>query len=220
MTAHVYPTVATPPVGAPPTAAPGAAAPAAAGWAGPSYTPPPSPRPPRHGRPVLVWVLVGVSVVASAAALVFGGVALKATQSTAPVTTTITAAPPTPVLFDDAGDKALCGAISDLMRERDDADQAYQALPAGSPERNAAIPAYKAGVQDWARRMQTVLAAHVQPDRYLTRTLQRYIDDKLLYSQNIYKNKAADPFDKPTWDTGVVDYGGALGRCNQLGIRW
>jgi hypothetical protein len=67
--------------------------------------------------------------------------------------------------------------------------------------------------------METVLGAHAQPDRYLTRTLQRYIDDTLLYAQNIYPNKA-DRFDKPTWDTGAVDYGGALGRCNQLGLVW
>lgn len=106
------------------------------------------------------------------------------------------------------------------MRERNDADKAYQALPGGSPERNQAIPAYKAGVTNWAKRMETLLAAHAQPDRYLTRTLQRYVDDTLLYSQNIYQNKPADPFDGRTWDVGVVDYGGALGRCQQLGVHW
>ena len=106
------------------------------------------------------------------------------------------------------------------MRERDKADNAFQALPAGSAERSAAIPGYKAGVQDWAGRLEAVLASRAQPDRYLTRTLQRYIDDKLLYAQNIYPNKPSDPFDKPTWDAGVVDYGGALGRCNQLGLVW
>jgi hypothetical protein len=216
MTAHVYPTVVSPPgAAAPPAAMPAPPAPA---WAGPGQPPPP---PPRRHQPVLLWVLAAVAAVSSVAALVLGGVALnKASQSAAPVTTTMAAPAPAPLLFDDAADRTLCEAIPDLMRERDEADRTYQALPAGSPERNAAIPAYKAGVQDWARRMEKLLAAHAQPDRYLTRTLQRYIDDMLLYAQNIYANKPADPFDKPTWDTGVVDYGGALGRCSQLGIHW
>jgi len=82
------------------------------------------------------------------------------------------------------------------------------------------MPAYKIGVQEWAGRVQEVLVAHSSPDRYLTRTLQRYVDDKLLYAQNIYPNRPADPFDEATWNAGVVDYGGALGRCNQLGIHW
>ena len=160
-------------------------------------------------------------MMASAAAVVLGGVAFKtAGRTAAPVSTTVTAPAPAPVLFDDSADRALCEAIPDLMRERNDADNAYQALPGGSPERNQAIPAYKASAQDWAKRVETVLAAHAQPDRYLTRTLQRYVDDVLLYTQNIYHNKPADRFDKPTWDVGVVDYGGALGRCNQLGVHW
>ena len=125
------------------------------------------------------------------------------------------------MVFDDDADRALCEAIPDLMRERDEADQALQALPpAQTPDRDAAIPGYKAAVQDWANRIQKVLATHADPDRYLTRTLQRYIDDKLLYAQNIYLGKPADPFDEDTWNVGVVDYGGALGRCQQLGIRW
>lgn len=155
------------------------------------------------------------------AAVVLGGVAFKtAGHTAAPVSTTVTAPAPAPVLFDDAADRALCQAIPDLMRERDQADRNYQALPGGSPERNQAIPAYKASMQDWAKRMETVLGGHAQPDRYLTRTLQRFVDDKLLYSQNIYQNEPADPFDKRTWDVGVVDYGGALGRCQQLGVLW
>jgi hypothetical protein len=214
MTTHTYPVV----VGAPNLPPPPAPA---AGW--PSTTPPPSFPPPRPPRRVGVWILAVVAAVCSVAALALGGLALtkvSQVQSTPPAApTSVTAPAAAPQLFDDAADRALCQAIPDLMRERNDADNTYQALPAGSPERRAAMPAYKSGVQDWAGRMETVLAAHAQPDRYLTRTLQRYIDDKLLYAQNIYPNKT-DPYDKPTWDTGVIDYGGALGRCNQLGIGW
>jgi hypothetical protein len=171
-----------------------------------------------------LWILAVVTALCSVAAMVLGGLALakvSQVQSSPPAApTTVTAPAAAPQLFDDAADRALCQAIPDLMRERDKADNAFQALPAGSAERSAAIPGYKAGVQDWAGRLEAVLASRAQPDRYLTRTLQRYIDDKLLYAQNIYPNKPSDPFDKPTWDAGVVDYGGALGRCNQLGLVW
>ena len=171
-----------------------------------------------------MWILAGVAALASVAAIVLGAVAVTKSsqaQSAASAAATITAPPAAPVVFDDDADRALCEAIPDLMRERDEADQALQALPpAQTPERDAAIPGYKAAVQDWANRIQKVLATHADPDRYLTRTLQRYIDDKLLYAQNIYLGKPADPFDEDTWNVGVVDYGGALGRCQQLGIRW
>jgi hypothetical protein len=215
MTTHTHGVV----VGAPNLPPPPAPA---AGW--PSTTPPPSFQPPRSPRRVGLWILAVVAAVCSVAALALGGLALtkvSQVQSTPPAPpTSVTAPAAAPQLFDDAADRALCQAIPDLMRERDKADNAFQALPAGSAERSAAIPGYKAGVQDWAGRMEAALASRAQPDRYLTRTLQRYIDDKLLYAQNIYPNKPSDPFDKPTWDAGVVDYGGALGRCNQLGLVW
>ena len=203
-----------------------------------TYPPPPAPPPPAawayppaqpsvpRRSPTGVWILLAVAAVASAAAITLGIVAVTKTsasqgQSPRPATITTTAPTSAMPMFDDSADRALCEAIPDLMRERNEADQAFQALPpAQTPERDAAIPGYKAGVQDWAERIQKVLAAHTQPDRYLTRTLQRYIDDMLLYSQNIHPNKPADPFDKATWNVGVVDYGGALGRCQQLGIRW
>lgn len=167
---------------------------------------------------------MGVCGVVTVGALVLSGIALnKASQAeaTAGGSTIVTAAPLNAQLFEDEADKALCKELPSLMRERNSADRAYQALPpAGSPERNAALPGFKSGVEDWAKRVQAVLNQHASPDRYLTRTLQRYIDDMLLYAQNIYPNKPADTFDEDTWNTGAVSYGGALGRCNQLGVRW
>ena len=188
---------------------------------GPTYPPVPSPR----RTPAGVWIAAALALVVSIAALILGVIALNKSpqqvDSTPAAATTATPARATPILFDDDADRTLCEAITDLMRERDEADQAFQALPpAQTPERDAAIPGYKVAVQDWAGYLQPVLAAHAEPNRYLTRTLQRYIDDKLLYAQNIYPGKPADPFDKDTWNIGVVDYGGALGRCQQLGIHW
>lgn len=219
MTAQYTPVVYAPPGQVPVQPAPAGGVP---GWAGPPPAPPTGPGKRRNNAQIAVWAAMGVALVTSMVALVVGLVAMKTatTQTTAASTTTVTAPAATPVLFDDTADRALCQALPDLMRERNSADQAYQALPAGSPERSAAIPGFKSAADDWARRAQAILTSHASPDRYLTRTLQRYVDDVLLYSQNIYPNKPADPFDTPTWNAGVVDYGGALGRCQQLGVRW
>ncbi|MFA4085217.1 hypothetical protein ONA92_26345 [Mycobacteroides salmoniphilum] len=207
-------------VGPNPAITPPAGAPPVAGWVQQGATPPGNPRP---SGPIALWTAIAVLAIGLVGSLIFSIVTLNkvtTAQTSSPATTTVTAPVATPVLFDDVADRSLCAAIPDLMRERDTADQNYQALPpSGSPERRAALPAYKQGMEDWARRLQKVIQDHSNPDRYLTRTLQRYVDDKLLYSQNIYKDKA-DRFDGATWDTGVVSYGGALGRCNQLGLVW
>ena len=61
-----------------------------------------------------------------------------------------------------------------------------------SPERKSAIPKFKADTLEWAGRLQSILNDHAEPPRYLTRTLQRYIDGMLLYSENMYPDRAPD----------------------------
>ena len=50
----------------------------------------------------------------------------------------------------------------------------------------------------WTGRVgfRRCLNEHADPPRYLTRTLQRYIDGMLLYSENMYADRGPDPFDK------------------------
>jgi hypothetical protein len=124
-------------------------------------------------------------------------------------------------LFSKDADKALCGVIGPLMRE--EADRANAFLATGdpnSPERKAAIPKFKTDTLDWANRAQSILNDHAEPPRYLTRTLQQYIDGILLYSENMYPEKEPDAYDNTTYDSAAVAYGGPLGTCNKVGIRW
>ncbi|GFG54583.1 hypothetical protein MAGR_60240 [Mycolicibacterium agri] len=124
-------------------------------------------------------------------------------------------------LFVDDADKALCEAIGPLMREASDRTNAF--LRTGtpdSPERLNAIAGFKAETADWANRIQKILNEHADPPRYLTRTLQRYIDGLLLYSENMYKERGPDPFDTTTYDSAIVAYGGPLGTCYKVGVRW
>ncbi len=191
------------------------------GW--PAHYPAPIPVAAR-GQAIALWIAVSASAIVSIAALVMGIIAVTNTAQASPAPGTPvpaeTPTPATPILFDDDADRALCEALPDLMREVTSRRNAFIVTPVDSPERKAAIPRFKTESEDWASRMQQVLAAHAEPDRYMTRTLQRYIDDVLLYSQNTYPERQYDKFDDLTWNLAVVDYGGALGRCQQLGIRW
>lgn len=200
----------------PPPAPPGAP-----GFPGNSPTPTPSRVEVRRGRAAL-WILVTLSTVVSIAALVVSIIAIADTaqEPSAPPPRPEASKPAAPILFDDDADRALCEALPDLMRESTSRRNAFIATPVDSPERKAAIPRFKTESEDWANRMQQVLAANAEPDRYLTRTLQRYVDDVLLYSQNTYPERPYDRFHDDMWNLAIVDYGGALGRCQQLGIRW
>lgn len=178
---------------------------------------PPPPKPSRAG----VW-LGSIACLLAAAALVVGVVALVAVQhrdvATPPPDTP--AAASAQVLVDNA-DKPLCEAIAPLMREASDRTNAF--LRTGtpeSPERLDAIATFKTETLAWANRMQEILDDHAEPPRYLTRTLQRYIDGLLLYSENMYKERGPDPFDNTTYDSAIVAMGGPLATCYKVGVRW
>jgi hypothetical protein len=162
---------------------------------------------------VVLAVLLGV------AALVLSIIGVTRGAERQPPPETRKAAPQE--LFVDDADKALCEAIGPLMKQSDESKQAYQASGTpGSPERAAAIPKFKSDTLNWAGRIQELLNAHSEPPRYLTRTLQEYIDGMLLYTENIYPDRQPDSFDKATWDSAVVAYGGPLGTCQKLGALW
>jgi hypothetical protein len=137
--------------------------------------------------------------------------------------------PPPPVtpqadnqeLFVDDADKALCEVIAPLMKESDEKNRVLtDAGPPGSPERSAVIPEFKKHTLDWASRMQKLIDDHADPPRYLTRTLQTYVDGSLLYSENIYPDRPPDSYDSAVWDSAAVAYGGPLGTCYRLGVKW
>jgi len=142
------------------------------------------------------------------------------------VETTTAPPPPTPQptaaaneIFNDAADKPLCEAIAPLMRGLVEQNRAYAAFKPGSPEQGNVIPSYRRFVEDWARAVQLELNKHANPSRFLTRTLQAYVDDKLLYVELVMPGQV-ETYDEATWIQGAVDYGGALATCSRLGILW
>lgn len=183
--------------------------------------PPPNvpfvPPPRRTSR--LAVSLAALAVVLAAAALVVSLVRKPETPAPAAHPTPTPPSLPAQQLFVDDADKALCQAIVPLMKELKDQTLAYGPLVAGSPEQGAAIPGYRAFIEGWAPRIQAVLNQHAEPPRYLTRTLQALIDDKLLYVELVQPGRV-DNYDGPTWAQGAIDLGGPLGTCNKLGIDW
>lgn len=108
-----------------------------------------------------------------------------------------------------------------MMREQSDRANAF--LDSGEPDsdaRKAAVPRFKQETLEWSRRIQSALNDHANPPRYLTRTLQQYIDGMLLYSENLYPDRGADAFDKTTYDSSIVALGGPLATCYKVGVRW
>ena len=119
-----------------------------------------------------------------------------------------------------AADRALCQAIAPLMKENDDRGNAF--LAAGdpeSPERDTALPRFVSDTQDWVRRTQKVLDAHANPPRFMTRSLQRYIDDMQLFVASVRPGPGTQ-YDEAAWTDSIVAYGGPLSACQALGIQW
>jgi hypothetical protein len=202
--------------------------------------PPPGSGPPpslggRGWSPQQASVGLGAGTKRARSGLLVSAVALAVLLGVAALVLSIIAAgrgpepsPPPPAhqaepeeLFVDDADKPLCEAIGPLMREQSDRTRNFQNKgDAASPERLGAIPQYKADTLDWAIRIQPLLNQHAEPPRYLTRTLQRYIDGMLLYSENMYPERGPDSFDNTTYESAIVDYGGPLGTCYKVGVKW
>ena len=119
-----------------------------------------------------------------------------------------------------AADKALCQAIAPLMKENDDRANAFLATgDAGSPQRDAALPKFISDTQDWALRAQQALHAHANPPRFMTRSLQRYIDDMKLFAASVRPGPGTQ-YDEAAWTDSIVAYGGPVSTCQALGVSW
>jgi hypothetical protein len=124
-------------------------------------------------------------------------------------------------LFVDSADRSLCDEVGPLMKESRQAKNTFSGVgPQGSPEHRAAIAKFVSDTRDWASRTQQVLNERSDGSRYLTRTLQRYIDDMLLFVGTVAPDRDPDPADSQAWDLSIVDLRGPRGRCRDVGVDW
>jgi hypothetical protein len=164
-------------------------------------------------------IAVGVISCVSSAALVLSLVALtKHTVSDNASPAGPQARTGQPGSTDDA-DKALCTAIAPLIKEDAERGKAFVGLgDSGTPARDGAIPDFLHYTQDWTKQIQPVLDQHPDASPYLTRTLQRYIDDRRIYAGNIRPGPEQDA-DAAAWNDATVAIGGPLEVCGNLGIK-
>jgi hypothetical protein len=162
---------------------------------------------------------VGVAVLLSVAALI---VALtgRGRQPVATMPTnssqTSAAGPPSDM---SAADRELSKAIAPLIKESSAEKNAFVALGlTGTSERDAGIPDFVAQTKDWVTHTQRELDAHADPPRFMTRTLQRYVDDMRLYAANIRPGPATDA-DTASWTDSLVALGGPFEVCEAAGVQ-
>jgi hypothetical protein len=186
-----------------------------------SAPPPPWPQQPVAKQPrrgFLVPIGVALAVLLSAAALVVA--LMKGSGDTSSAPTSVRTATEAQG-FDDDADRNLCFAVGPLMKESEDLRNGLiNSGPQNSPERKAAIPKFQNDTYDWQHRIQQVLNDNHDPDRYLTRVLQRYVDDSVNYAEILATNRDSSKYEIPLYDLGVMDYSGVLGRCFDLDAPW
>lgn len=120
----------------------------------------------------------------------------------------------------DASDRELCSDIAPLMAEDDRMSNTWRATgDPGTPPRDAALSKYRSDTEDWAERIQKVLGNHEEADPFLRRTLQRFIDDRILYVRNARPGPASN-YDDEVWADSLSAYGGPLSTCGGLGVKW
>lgn len=176
--------------------------------------PPPTVSP--RGR--LVPIGVVLALVLAVAALVIALVSLGQKPDAGERAQATNAEAPTVPATD--ADRELCQAIAPLMKENDDRSNGFLGSgDPGSPEQTAALPGFVTDTQDWARRTQEVLDAHAAPPRFMTRALQRYIDDMQLFVASVRPGPGT-PYDEAAWTDSIVAYGGPLSVCQALGVQW
>ena len=191
----------------------------------PGFLPAPPPGPPAYPRPaaygptprrfrgVLAGIGIVVAIALAAAALV---VSLTNTHETPAAQPT---APPADQPASTTGaDRALCEAIAPLIKESSAAAKAYTATGnAGTPARDAATPGFISQTNDWIKRAQPVLDEHAAPPRYLTRSLQRFIDDMHMFASSVQPGPSSAA-DTAAWNDSLVALSGPYQVCGDLGV--
>lgn len=166
-----------------------------------------------------------MAVIAASAFAVIGvivGVVGSAGPGTAPpgaASQAPSSAAPRPSDPTTAG-KALCSAMKPLFAEMDARSNAWVATgDAGNTRRDAALPGYRAFIEDWAIRAHEVVNANHAADPFLVRTTQRFIDDRVLLVRNMRPGPSTT-YDREAWADSMAAYGGPLSVCDEFGITW
>lgn len=180
---------------------------------------PPSPVGNSRGRRFLGPLGICLALLISIAALVVS--LLRDGGSSVHTIETQIAVPEPTQLFVDGPDRELCEAMGPLMNEHLAARKAFLASgQQNSPERKAAIPEFVEETYEWARRAQETLDQHNEPPRFLPRNYQRFIDDSIMYAEQLSPDRDSSIFENQLYDFGTIDLAGLIGRCSEVDVLW
>jgi hypothetical protein len=117
-------------------------------------------------------------------------------------------------------DRAVCTAIAPLMADNDKFSNAYIDLgDAGTPARDAALPKFISDTQNWVAKVQPIIDQHPAASPYLTRTLQRYLDDQTLMVSDMTPGPMTS-YEESLWADSLGAYSGPIHVCDKVGVRW
>lgn len=173
-------------------------------------------------RAIFSWVAAAALIVAAAALVTsVAGLTRRGADalavSPAPASSAAKTSAPEHI---EAADRELCSDIAPLMAEDDRVSNTWRATgDPGTPKRDEALSKYRSDTEDWAERIQKVLGNHENADPFLQRTLQRFIDDRILYVRNA-RPGPAESYDDEIWADSLAAYGGPLSTCAGLGVKW
>jgi hypothetical protein len=183
---------------------------------------PPAGKQPFSHRPRFSWTTLAALITAIAALVVAIIALVQPGQGTEPAPPSPAASATTtrPAGDTKTADRALCTAIAPLMAEDDRTSNTFiDSGPPGSPGRDVAQPKYRSDTEDWAGRIQPILDQHQDADSFFRRTLQRFIDDRILLVRNM-RPGAAKEYDNQIWSDSMSAYEGPLSVCYGLGVKW
>ncbi|MCG5432783.1 hypothetical protein LV457_10840 [Mycobacterium sp. MYCO198283] len=174
---------------------------------------------PALAKPRRSWLPVALSALAVvlATAALIAALTQSPTRGTSESAASAAPVVPDQVTYSDAQDRELCEAIAPIMENAARHSREFASLKRGSPEQAAALPGYRDFVLGWVGEVQPLLNEHEQPPRFLTRTLQRYLDDVVLFVQ---LDIVSSDVGVTTWQQSVSDYGGPFYTCMKLGVTW
>jgi len=199
-------------------------APGPFGTGGPPAPPQPyvwQPTPARRARGKILPFAVGAAILLSAAALVVGIVALirpTPPPSSAPAVATQGHSAGSP-----EANRAFCTDIAPLMTDSDKTAQAFNRNgKPNSPEWKSGVPSFVTDTKSWVGRMQTVIDSHGDADPYLSRSMQRFVDDRRYLIADLEAGNGAEwlPYDQTVWNDSLAAGSGPLTTCFDLGVKW
>lgn len=173
--------------------------------------------PRRRLRGWVSGVVIGVAVLASAGALVFAVAYRPGAEDSAAVTGD---APSEAGPVGGTADKDFCVAIAPLVKEANDTDRSFSGLgEPGTAARDAGIPGFQASVRDWLTRVEPVLDEHAGASGFMTRNVNRYVDDRRIYAAMLRAGPAAAE-DTAAWNGQLMALGAPYEVCRKLGVWW